>query len=74
VFVNGCFWHRHTGCSRATVPKANNAFWLQKFAANRTRDARAVRALRRRGFRVAIVWECEVGEAETKLRRALEPC
>ncbi len=43
VFVHGCFWHRHTGCRRATTPKANREFWLTKFAANRTRDARAIR-------------------------------
>jgi DNA mismatch endonuclease (patch repair protein) len=72
VFVNGCFWHQHTGCPRATVPKANNAFWVEKFAANRQRDARAVRALRQAGFRVAIVWECELGAAGVKLRRLLE--
>lgn len=72
VFVNGCFWHQHTGCPRATVPKANNAFWLEKFTANRARDARAVRVLRRSGFRVAIVWECQVGAAGAKLRRLLE--
>jgi DNA mismatch endonuclease, patch repair protein len=72
VFVNGCFWHRHTGCSRATVPKANRAFWVEKFAANRARDARAVRALRRAGFRVAIIWECEVDRAESRLLQVLE--
>lgn len=72
VFVNGCFWHQHTGCSRATVPKANHAFWVEKFAANRARDARAVRALRRAGFRVAIIWECEADCAATKLSKILE--
>jgi len=35
VFVHGCFWHRHTGCRRATTPKANRDFWLEKFQANR---------------------------------------
>src|SRR5688500_542986 len=40
VFVHGCFWHAHTGCSKATVPKRNRQFWLEKFAANRARDAR----------------------------------
>ena len=38
VFVHGCFWHRHTGCRRATTPNANRDFWLAKFVANRTRD------------------------------------
>ncbi len=40
IFVNGCFWHRHTGCKRATIPKRNHNFWKQKFAENRRRDAR----------------------------------
>jgi DNA mismatch endonuclease Vsr len=73
VFVNGCFWHQHTGCSRATVPKANHCFWVEKFATNRKRDARAVRALRQAGFRVAIIWECEADSAESKLSKVFEP-
>lgn len=76
VFVHGCFWHGHKGCRRATVPKSNRAFWLEKFAANRRRDARAVRALRRMGFRVCIVWECRMAQPEAVRRRLsdlLEP-
>jgi len=73
VFVNGCFWHRHTGCRRATVPKANNAFWIGKFADNRARDAKAILALRRAGFRVAIIWECQVDRAAPRLSKLLEP-
>ncbi|HEV2364731.1 MAG TPA: very short patch repair endonuclease [Caulobacteraceae bacterium] len=73
VFVNGCFWHAHTGCPRATTPKANRAFWLEKFARNRARDAQAVRALRRAGFRVAIVWECQAQSARAQLSDLLEP-
>jgi DNA mismatch endonuclease (patch repair protein) len=73
VFVHGCFWHRHTGCRRATTPKANRAFWLGKFAANRTRDARAIRALRAMGFKVAIIWECGVADAQQRLSEVLEP-
>lgn len=69
IFVNGCFWHRHTGCRRATVPKNNRAFWEAKFAANRARDAAAVRALRRAGFRVTVIWECELAEAPARLER-----
>ena len=59
IFVHGCFWHHHTACQRATVPKSNRTFWSKKFADNRRRDARDIRLLRRRGFRVLIVWECE---------------
>lgn len=58
IFVMGCFWHHHTGCPRATVPKRNREFWERKFRDNRNRDAAKVRALRARGFRVILVWEC----------------
>ena len=60
VFVHGCYWHHHTGCRRATVPKANEAFWRAKFRDNRARDAKAIRTLRSQGFRVSIIWECDV--------------
>lgn len=59
IFVNGCFWHHHTNCRRATTPKENRAFWLEKFAANRRRDAAKIRALRKAGFRVLLIWECQ---------------
>ena len=59
IFVHGCYWHHHKGCKRATVPTRNRDFWVAKFDANRTRDAKAVHALRNSGFKVVIVWECE---------------
>ena len=71
IFVDGCFWHHHTGCRRATVPKNNRAFWQAKFAANRARDAAAIRALRRLGFRVLVIWECELARVEARLARVL---
>lgn len=73
VFVNGCYWHHHRGCRRATVPKANREFWISKFAANRRRDARALRELRARGFRVAIVWECQIAAAGERLAEIFKP-
>ena len=69
IFVNGCFWHAHTGCRRATTPKNNRAFWVAKFAANRARDAAAIRALRRQGLRVIVIWECEIDRAGARLAR-----
>ncbi|MCE9616507.1 MAG: DNA mismatch endonuclease Vsr [Lentisphaerae bacterium] len=60
VFVHGCFWHRHKGCPVATTPKTRRAFWLAKFRANVLRDRRNGRALRRQGWKVSVVWECEV--------------
>jgi DNA mismatch endonuclease (patch repair protein) len=74
LFVNGCFWHHHRGCVRATVPTRNRPFWKAKFDANRARDAKKIAALRRLGFRVLVVWECQLAEAssvEHRLKRAL---
>jgi DNA mismatch endonuclease (patch repair protein) len=70
VFASGCFWHRHPGCSRATVPKSNSSFWLAKFSRNVERDAASVAALRRMGFAVVTVWECEASDP-ARLRRRL---
>lgn len=62
VFVNGCFWHRHAGCPRATMPKTNVAFWEKKFERNVERDARVKRELEDMGWRVFVVWECELNK------------
>lgn len=63
ILVHGCFWHGHTDCKRATLPKARASFWAEKIAANRERDARTTRALEALGWRPLIVWECEIGSA-----------
>ena len=58
VLVQGCFWHRHSGCRYATNPATRPDFWESKFRANVERDERNHRALLDAGWRVAIVWEC----------------
>ena len=60
IFVHGCFWHRHKGCPEASVPKTRRTFWENKLNANVARDERNQRKLRRMGWRVIVVWECEV--------------
>ncbi|WP_407672700.1 very short patch repair endonuclease [Novosphingobium organovorum] len=72
IFVNGCFWHHHTGCRRATVPKSNAEFWTEKFLANRRRDARAIRSLRSRGYNVLVIWECQNEGLHRRLQRSLK--
>jgi DNA mismatch endonuclease Vsr len=72
-FVNGCFWHNHTGCRSATIPKSNEAFWFAKFRENKRRDARAVRHLRRDGYRVIVIWGCERRNIPKKLSQIFEP-
>lgn len=63
IFVHGCYWHRHPGCRLATTPSTRTDFWTAKFTANQERDRRNFAELRNRGWRVAIVWECEVRTA-----------
>jgi DNA mismatch endonuclease, patch repair protein len=60
VFVNGCYWHHHTNCDRGSIPVRNRNFWQAKFSLNRRRDAKNIRILRRRGYRVLIVWQCQL--------------
>lgn len=60
VFVNGCFWHRHEGCRYCTTPKTRAEFWNAKFAYTVERDREIRRQLSETGWRVFIVWECEL--------------
>ena len=59
LFVHGCFWHQHPGCSRASLPKTNVAFWHTKLASNVLRDKRTTKALHAAGWTVGTIWECE---------------
>jgi DNA mismatch endonuclease (patch repair protein) len=63
LFVHGCFWHRHQGCKIATTPKSNTSAWVEKFDKNVARDARVCRQLGEMGWRVFIVWECELSNS-----------
>ena len=58
VFVHGCMWHQHPSCGR--VPKSRLSFWRPKLEGNRKRDLRNQRALRRKGWRYLVVWECQI--------------
>lgn len=59
IFIHGCFWHRHEGCSRTTSPASHREFWEAKLSANAERDRRNQALLREAGWRVLVVWECE---------------
>ena len=76
VFVHGCFWHRHRGCKDATTPKSHRKFWVEKFARNVANDRKHVRRLRRLGWKVLMVWECQLRRPEqvlARLRKTLSP-
>lgn len=60
VLVHGCFWHRHRNCRLAYLPKSRVEFWTNKFNANVRRDRRISERLRRDGWHVVVVWECQL--------------
>lgn len=60
IFVNGCFWHKHEGCRYFVWPKSNCEFWKNKIEANVERDKRNYNLLREEGWKVIIIWECEI--------------
>jgi DNA mismatch endonuclease, patch repair protein len=64
MFVNGCFWHGHSGCKRAKLPKSNVQFWEDKVSANIARDAASYDRLESLGWKVAVLWQCEVRTPE----------
>lgn len=69
IFVHGCFWHGHKGCPRARRPKTNKEFWERKIEGNIKRDSRTVRKLRKSGWRVLIIWQCQISDDERLERR-----
>lgn len=70
VFVHGCFWHQHPGCPLAVMPSTNVEFWRDKLARNRARDLSHRGELDEMGYRIFVVWECELsqGRIETLIR------
>lgn len=58
IFVNGCYWHGH-GCRLSRMPKSNSLYWADKISSNKSRDARHRSALRRAGWKVLTLWECQ---------------
>jgi len=60
IFIHGCFWHGHNSCKYYVVPKTRTEWWLQKINGNIVNDEKAVKALKKDGWKVIIVWECEL--------------
>jgi DNA mismatch endonuclease, patch repair protein len=72
IFVHGCFWHRHSGCPNCRMPKSRLDFWKPKLRANRVRDLKNERALKKLGWEFLVVWECEVKDTDALSRRLRE--
>lgn len=66
VFVNGCFWHGHKGCKYSHLPSTNFEYWEKKIADNIERDERKKRELEGLGYRVLIIWQCQL-KSNTKI-------
>ncbi len=62
IFVHGCFWHHHKGCKLARIPKSRVDFWTEKLESNRKRDILVRGKLRKAGWRVLVVWECQLAD------------
>jgi DNA mismatch endonuclease (patch repair protein) len=65
IFVHGCFWHRHKNCKNASIPKTKKTFWEEKFKANIERDIKVKNELKSNGWRVLVVWECELTDIDS---------
>ena len=71
IFVHGCFWHGHENCKAAELPKTNIAFWKKKISDNKVRDQKNIETLRKEGWNVTIIWQCEI-ENKNKRKERLE--
>lgn len=73
IFVNGCFWHMHEGCKYFVWPKNNEEFWRNKIMSNAERDNRNYQLIQQQGWRVLVVWECELrSKVKKQTLRSLE--
>jgi len=71
IFVHGCFWHRHPSrsCKLARMPKSRPEFWVPKLEGNRLRDERNKRELKRQGWKVLSIWECQIADVASLSKR-----
>jgi len=72
IFIHGCFWHRHRGCKLSRLPKSRLDFWLPKLEGNRKRDIRHKKTLKKMGWKVFVIWECEVRNLDTLKKHIIE--
>ena len=62
IFVHGCFWHRHKGCKDSGIPKSNTLFWKSKLNANVVRDRKNKAAIKKIGWKIITLWECDINK------------
>ena len=64
IFVNGCFWHQHSKCRYASIPKSNKEYWVPKLKKNKSRDQRNAALLKKEKWNVEVVWECQTKKSD----------
>ncbi|MCX4262968.1 MAG: very short patch repair endonuclease [Alistipes sp.] len=64
IFINGCFWHGHEGCKHFVQPKSNVDYWKSKILRNQQRDKETILKLQQLGWKVVIIWECEINKSQ----------
>ena len=69
IFVHGCFWHGHENCKAAELPKTNIAFWKKKISDNKVRDQKNIETLRKEGWNVITIWQCEIKNKNKRKER-----
>jgi DNA mismatch endonuclease (patch repair protein) len=66
IFIHGCFWHGHNNCKYFTIPKTRTEWWRNKIETNKANDVKAVKALRKEGWKIITVWECKLKPAKVE--------
>jgi DNA mismatch endonuclease (patch repair protein) len=69
IFIHGCFWHGHNNCKYFVVPKTRTQWWMKKINTNQINDVKAVKALKKDGWKVITIWECKL--KPSKLQKTL---
>lgn len=72
IFVHGCFWHLHSRCRDGTIPKTRTVYWKEKLLRNKQRDMKNMRMLRKQGWKVLRLWECEIEKRPNATLRKIE--
>jgi DNA mismatch endonuclease, patch repair protein len=66
IFVHGCFWHGHANCKYFTIPKTRTEWWMDKINTNKANDTKAIRALKKDGWKIITIWECALKTAKVE--------
>lgn len=71
IFIHGCFWHGHDNCRYYVVPKTRTDWWLNKITGNKANDAKAIKALKKEGWKIITLWECNLRSVKLERTRSV---